>query len=116
MKISKHSVAVAALLLLAGTAPLPLWAFDGSAIQAQAIDAEFVPTREQVQGELSNLNHRLEAGQMASFYSGEASDEYLQAERYFQFGRYDEALAHARIAERALPQIPNWVTPDSDSR
>jgi hypothetical protein len=120
MKISRHPIAIVAALAIAGSATTPLWAFATPVrevqVQVQPIDAEFVPTSERVRSELSRLNQRLEAGRRASFYSGEASSEYLAAERFYEFGRYDEALAHARIAERALPQIPNWIEPAIASR
>jgi hypothetical protein len=115
MKVSRHFVAIVAALTLAGATTLPLWAFETPINQVQAINAEFVPTGEQVKSELSSLNRRLEADRMASFYSGEASSEYFAAKRFYEFGRYDEALAHARNAERALPQVPNWVQPVSAS-
>ncbi len=116
MKVSRHAVPIVAALTLAAAATLPLWAFETPINQVQAINAEFVPTKEQVQSELSSLNQRLEAGRMASFYSSEASSEYLAAQRFYEFGLYDEALAHARSGERALPQIPNWVEPATASR
>ena len=65
---------------------------------------------------MNRLNQRLEAAQRASFYSDDAVSEYLAAKRFYEFGRYDEALAHARSAERALLQIPNWIEPAIASR
>jgi hypothetical protein len=115
MKVSKHSAMVAALAL-AGAMALPASALATPITQVDAINAQFVPTREQVQAELATLNQRLEAGRKASFYSAEASSEYLEAERYYGFGRYDEAIAHARRGESVLPSIPNWVSPATASR
>jgi len=109
-------MAIVAGLALAGTTALPGWAFETPNYGVQAISADFVPTSEQVQTELRILNERLEAGREASFYSSEASGEYLEAERYYKFGRYDEALAYAKAGEKALPDIPNWVRPDTASR
>ncbi len=114
MKFYRKAVVIAAALTLAGTSAFPLWAFQTPVNGVQAINAEFVPTSEQVQSELNNLNQRLQAGRKASFYSSEGFSEYLEAKRYYEFGRYDEALAHAQAGERALPAIPNW--PDSSSR
>ncbi len=112
MKISRHAVAIVAALTIAGAAA-PSQAFQMAVNQVQPINAEFVPTREQVGSELNNLNRILEADRLASFSSGEASTEYIEARRYYQVGRYDEALSHARRAEQALPNVPNWVTPDT---
>jgi hypothetical protein len=116
VKVSRRALAIVAGLTLAGTTALPVWAFEPANYGVQAISAEFVPTREQVQAQLKILNDRLETGRKASFYSSEASGEYLEAERYYKFGRYDEALAHAEAGERALPDVPNWVTSDTASR
>lgn len=114
--LSRHSIALAAALTLAGVTAIPAGALATSAYQMQTINAEFVPTREQVENELSNLNQRLEGARKASFYSGEAYSEDLEARRYYEFGRYDEALAHARNAEGDLPAIPNWVNPTTASQ
>jgi hypothetical protein len=116
MKVRKHVVSAVAVLTLAGTAALPVGAFEAPSNQTQAINAELVPTQEEVQTELTDLHQRLDAAQRSSFYSAEASSEYLDAQRYYKFGRYDEALDDARDAEKALPPIPNWVTPTSESR
>jgi hypothetical protein len=116
VRVSRRAKAIVASLTLAGTTALPVWAFQTPNYGVQAISAEFVPTSEQVQTELRILNDRLEAGRKASFYSSEASGEYLEAERYYKFGRYDEALAHAEAGERALPDVPNWITPDTAAR
>jgi len=115
MKISKHAVAIVAALTIAGAAA-SAQAFQTAAKQVQPINAEFVPTREQVGSELDNLNRILQADRLASFSSGEASTEYIEAQRYYQVGRYDEALSHARRAEAALPEVPNWVRPETVSR
>jgi hypothetical protein len=114
MKVSKRAVAIAAAVMLAGTSAPRLWAFQTPTNGVQAINADFVPTSEQVQAELTELNERLETGRKASFYSSEASSEYLEAQRYYEYGRFDEALAHARAGESVLPNIPNW--PESASR
>ena len=117
MKTSRHSVAIVAALSLAGAMALPAGAFAAPVTQVDAINTEFVPTREQVQAELDVLNRRLEAGREASFYSAEASSDYLEAQRYFTYGLYDEALAYAHSGERAFPSsIPNWVNPATASR
>jgi len=114
MRFSRSATAIIAGLALAGTATLPAWAFQSANDEVQAINAELVPTNQEVQAELSRLNERLEAGRKASFYSATASSEYLAAKRYYEFGRYDEAIAHAQAGESALPSIPNW--PDTASR
>jgi hypothetical protein len=116
MKIRKQAVSVVAILTLAGTAALSARAFQGSGYQIQPINAEYVPTQEEVKTELTDLRTRLDYAQKSSFYSAEASSDYLDAERYYKFGRYDEALEDARDAEKALPTIPNWVTPATASR
>ncbi len=116
MKVAKHSVAVVAALSLAGAMALPAAASATPITQVDAINAAFVPTREEVQAELDTLDQRLEAGRKASFYSAKASSEYLEAKRYFEYGLYDEALAHARNGESALPSIPNWTNPATASR
>ncbi len=116
MNIRKHAVSMVVVLTLAATAALPAAAFEASSNQTQPINAEFVPTQEEVQIELTSLHERLGDAQRSSFYSAEASSEYLDAQRYFQFGRYDEALDDARMAEKSLPPIPNWVTPATFAR
>jgi 1-aminocyclopropane-1-carboxylate deaminase/D-cysteine desulfhydrase-like pyridoxal-dependent ACC family enzyme len=116
MKLSRNSIAILAALSLAGAIALPAAALATPITQVDAITATFVPTREEVQAELATFNRRLQAGREASFYSAKASSEYLEAQRYYQYGLYDEALAHARSGERALPSIPNWVNPATASR
>lgn len=98
MKVLKHAVSIVAALTFVGAATLPVLAFETPGNQVQAINAEFVPTREQVQTELTLVHGRLQAAEQASFYSAKASREYFAAHRYFEFGFYDQALAHARIA------------------
>lgn len=116
MKVLKHAVSIVAALTFAGAATLPVLAFETPGNQVQAINADIVPTREQVQTELTVLHGRLQAAAQASFYSAKASREYLAAQRYYEFGYYEQALAHARIAEAALPRIPNWVSQARASR
>jgi hypothetical protein len=116
MKIRKQAVSIVAILTLAGTAALPAGAFQSSGYQVQPINAEYVPTQAEVQTELTDLRIRLNYAQESSFYSARASSDYLDAERYYKFGRYDEALEDARDAEKALPTIPNWVSPATASR
>lgn len=116
MKVSKHSVAIVATLSLAGALALPFAAFATPITPVDAINAAFVPTREEVRAELETLNQRLDAGRRASFYSPRASSEYLEARRYYEHGLLDEALAHARSGESALPAIPNWTGPATASR
>jgi transposase len=111
MKILRHAGSIVAAFAFAGAATFPVLAFETPGNQVQSITAEFVPTQEQVQSELTDLHARLQAAARASFYSAKASREYLAAQRYFELGFYDQASAHVRIAGRALPANPNWVSP-----
>jgi hypothetical protein len=116
MSLRKHAVTFAAVLTLVGTAAIPAGAFQAPSNQTQPINAEFVPTQQEVQTELASLRERIDDAEKSSFYSPEASNEYLDAQRYYKFGRYDEALDDAHVAEKALPPIPNWQSPDNASR
>jgi hypothetical protein len=117
MNARNRVVSMTAALLLAGTLAQPAWAFPASpGYQVQPINAEYVPTQQEVETQLTILHERLDAAQKSSFYSAEASNDYLDAQRYYKFGRYDEALDDTRDAEKALPTIPNWVTPATASR
>ena len=116
MSLRKHAVTFAAVLTLVGTAAIPAGAFQAPSSQTQPINAEFVPTQQEVQTELASLRERIDDAEKSSFYSPEASNEYLDAQRYYKFGRYDEALDDAHVAEKALPPIPNWQSPDNASR
>jgi len=116
MNLRKHAVIVMGVVALAGTAAIPAGAFQAQSNQNQPINAEFVPTQAEVQTELTSLHVRIDDAEKSSFYSAEASREYLDAQRYYKFGRYDEALDDAHVAEKALPPIPNWVSPANESR
>jgi hypothetical protein len=117
MKVLHTSASFAAAIAIAASTVAPAWAFQPApASQMQEITADVVPTQDQVQRELTDLHERLQAAEKASFYSPKAEREYLTAQRMYEFGRYDEAIEHAQIGERALPEIPNWVTPVSATR
>ena len=62
MNLRKHAVTFVAVLTLAGTASIPAGAFQATSSQTQPINAEFVPTQQEVQIELTigdNLTEKL---------------------------------------------------------
>lgn len=106
----KPMVAAAAAFTLFGM-PIPAW---GQSAKVQPVstqppyDAVVLPTPQQVQIELTSVGQRLKDAEMASFYSPIAENDYLEAERMYQFGNYDQAGDEAQAAAATLPEIPNW--------
>ncbi|MGH8013154.1 MAG: hypothetical protein ACREQ4_11695, partial [Candidatus Binataceae bacterium] len=53
---------------------------------------------------------RLHGAALAGFTSPTSQTDYLEAQRQFQYGRYDLAVASANKALAATPNVPNWQT------
>lgn len=111
-------VAVTAIGLFSITAPA--WSQSGSATvtvhDPMIYDAVVLPTPDQVQAELNTVGDRLRSDERASFYSPTAESDYLDAEREFKFGQYDQAAAAAQAAAASLPDIPNWKSSNTTSQ
>jgi type II secretory pathway pseudopilin PulG len=110
MKFFKRATVAIAAISMLGAAAVPVFAFSTPQNQVQAIPAQVVPTAQQAQSALFTLGQRIRAARLAGFTSPTTRSEYLQAQRDFQYGRYDEAMNHANAAAAALPSVPNWVT------
>jgi len=116
MRVVRTSASIVAAIAIAGAAVAPAWSFDTPAGQMQEVTAEVVPTQDQVLRQLVELHLHLQAAERSATYSLKAEHEYFAAERMYDFGRYDEAVAHAEKGEAALPETPNSIAPMSVSR
>jgi len=116
MRVLKNGAAVLAAVCLIATASSSTWGFVSPQNSVQADYAQVVPTQQEVQKQLNQVAQRLRTLQLASVDTRQAQAEYLEAERYYSFGRYIEALNHARAAENALPVTPNWIDSQTASK
>ncbi|MBF6559152.1 MAG: hypothetical protein IVW56_02595 [Candidatus Binataceae bacterium] len=116
MRVVRTSASIVAAIAIAGAAVVPAWSFDPPAGQMQEVTAEVVPTQDQVLWQLFELHLHLQAAERHAFYSPKAEHEYFAAERMYDFGHYDEAVAHAEKGEATLPETPNLIAPLRVSR
>jgi hypothetical protein len=107
--IGTAAMAIGALALSA-IAPISQ-AFAGEANQSQFTDAEVVPTGPEIQQRIQQIAIELRAAKLASASPTQASGEFLAAQRAYEYGMFDEAMADLNRAEREIPATPNWVDP-----
>ncbi|MGH7985230.1 MAG: hypothetical protein ACRD4Q_09940 [Candidatus Acidiferrales bacterium] len=116
MRILKKACAVAVAVSMLGAAVVPAFAFSTPQNQVQAVTAQVVPTAQEAQTAILALGHRMHDAELAGFTSPTSQSDYLQAQREFAHGRYDQAVSSANKAQAALPNIPNWQTEAQISR
>ncbi|MBE3604153.1 hypothetical protein IMX07_11010 [bacterium] len=114
MKNLKAIVVVAGAAAFFCAAAIPAFAFDTN--QVPVITADVVPTQQQIQQQLSDLHARLLAAKEAGSDNPVAESNYLEAQRMYEFGRYDTAARDISVAKAALLPIPNWLPPSTASR
>ncbi|HTT77446.1 MAG TPA: hypothetical protein VMF50_15895 [Candidatus Binataceae bacterium] len=109
MNIFKPALAAVTAIGLFGVTA-PAWSQSGTVTHdPMIVDAEVMPTPQEVQTQLNSVGDRLRNDELASFYSPAAENHYLEAERDFKFGQYDRAEHDAQAAAASLPRhIPNW--------
>ena len=107
----KPALAAAVAMTLIGVASVPAWCQESAKVQPASTppsyDAVVMPAPQEVQMQLASVGQRIEDAERASFYSPSAESDYLQAERMYKIGYYDEAAEEAQAAANALPDIPN---------
>jgi hypothetical protein len=107
-----NAIGTAAMAIgaLAFSAILPVaQSFAGQPGQSSYDDAVVVPTGPEVQQRLQQVAEQLRAAQLASVSVTQARDEYLAAQRAYEFGMYDDAMTDSNKAEREIPDNPNWL-------
>jgi len=107
MKMIRNTAAATCVLALLATAPAAR-SFAGPLDRFQADDAQVVPTAQEVQQHLQQVAAELRAARLASVSATRAQEDYLAAQRAFEFGQYLEAVDDSNAAERAIPANPNW--------
>jgi hypothetical protein len=107
---SRRTIArVACTNLLFGAIVVAGWSVSQAAQMTTFDDAVVLPTQQETQRAISEAGQRIAEARLASFDSPVADSDYLAAERDYDFGRYDQAVADATAAEKALPDNPNWI-------
>ncbi|MGH7933891.1 MAG: hypothetical protein ACREQN_12110 [Candidatus Binataceae bacterium] len=116
MKLFKQAAAIIVAVCFFGGTAVPTLAFVTPQNQVEAIDARVIPTQKEAQSAIFEVGQQLHQARLASVNSPTAESEFLAAQRAFEFGRYDEAVQHARNAQATFVSGPNWLTHDQVRR
>jgi hypothetical protein len=95
MKFINSATTILGAISLIGAATIPAAAFVAPEVHVETIEVEVLPTSQEVGSQLQEVGQRLRQAELASAYNPAVDRDFVAAQRDYQEGRYEDAIAQA---------------------